>query len=60
VPDIKLTLRPLAAATPVDVRLANLLKTALRRDRLRCVRVEEVAADPVKTREPAADGAQRG
>jgi hypothetical protein len=59
-PDIRVTLRPLAADAPVDVRLRNLLKTALRRDRLRCVRVEEVAADPGKARERAADGGQTG
>jgi hypothetical protein len=48
--DIKLTLRPLAAETPVDQRLANLLKTALRRDRLRCVAIEEVPAGAPKAR----------
>jgi hypothetical protein len=59
-PDIRVTLRPLAADVPVDVRLASLLKTALRRDRLRCIRVEALPPDPPKARERAADGGQTG
>jgi hypothetical protein len=41
-PDIILTFRPLPDAedVPVGVRVRQLLRTALRRDRLRCVRVE--------------------
>jgi hypothetical protein len=41
-PDIVLTFRPLPDAedVPVGVRVRQLIKTALRRDRLRCVRVE--------------------
>lgn len=35
--DIVLRLRPLPDTVPVAVRLRALLKTALRRDRLRCV-----------------------
>lgn len=41
-PDIVLTFRPLPDAedVPVGVRVRQLLRTALRRDRLKCVRVE--------------------
>jgi hypothetical protein len=37
---IILHLRPLPCDVPVAIRLRQLLKTALRRDRLKCVRVE--------------------
>jgi hypothetical protein len=41
-PDIVLTFRPLPDAedVPVGVRVRQLLRTALRRDRLKCVKVE--------------------
>ena len=42
--DIRLTLHPLPDDVPVEVRLRQLLKVALRRFRLRCVSVEEVAS----------------
>jgi hypothetical protein len=42
---ITLTLVPLADPRPVEVRLRNLLKTALRRDRLKCVSVEGIALE---------------
>jgi hypothetical protein len=39
-----LVLEALPSDRPVAVRLRNLLKTALRRDELRCVRVTELPA----------------
>ncbi len=42
---MRLTLRPLRSGVPVDVRLRQLLKAALRRWRFRLVRLEEVGRD---------------
>jgi hypothetical protein len=42
---IILTLTPLADERPLAVRLRQLLKTALRRDRLKCLSVEGVVLD---------------
>jgi hypothetical protein len=60
--DITLTFRPLEDTVPVAVRVRALLKTALRRDRLRCVTISGVPPEPAATRQPApetrsADGA---
>jgi hypothetical protein len=41
---ISLVLRPLADTVPVSVRLRAALKTLLRRDRLKCVRVSGMPA----------------
>jgi hypothetical protein len=49
-PQLILTLEPLPCSVPVRIRVRQLLKTALRRDRLRCVRVNGDALD-----EPASD-----
>ncbi len=39
-PQLILILEPLPCSIPVRIRLRQLLKTALRRDRLRCVRID--------------------
>lgn len=46
-PDITITFRPLpdAEEVPVAVRVRRLLRTALRRDRLRCLKVEGLPED---------------
>jgi hypothetical protein len=44
-PRIVLELVPLADPRPLAVRLRHLLKTALRRDRLRCLSVQGLALD---------------
>ena len=41
-PDILLVLRPLPDDLPVAVRLRAALKTLLRRDKLRCLKVTDV------------------
>jgi hypothetical protein len=41
-PDVLLVLRPRPDAVPADRRLAQLLKVALRRFKLRCVRCENL------------------
>jgi hypothetical protein len=43
--EIVLVLRPMPCNVPVAIRLRQLLKTALRRDRLRCVKVDGDALD---------------
>jgi len=54
-PDIRLVLRPLAGEVPVEIRLRQLLKYALRAQGFRLVALEEIAPDP-KT--PQRDGSQ--
>ena len=53
-PDIVITFRPLPdrEQVPVGVRVRKLLRTALRRDRLRCLKVEGL---PDERREQPAD-----
>ena len=48
-PRILLTLEPLPSHVPVALRLRQLLKPALRRDRLKCVHVEGDALDEAPT-----------
>jgi hypothetical protein len=56
--DIILTLRPLADSVPVAHRLRALLKTALRRDRFRCV---SIAGPPAHQAEaPSPDNREGG
>jgi hypothetical protein len=45
-PDIRLVLRPLPDDVPVEVRLRQLLKVALRRFRLKGVSVETARPEP--------------
>lgn len=45
--EIRIILRPLPDGRPWSVRLRHALKTLLRRDRLQCVRIEELPGEAV-------------
>jgi hypothetical protein len=51
-----ITLKPLPDDVPVAVRIRALLKTALRRDRLRCVSLKEPPAATHQTAPEASTG----
>jgi hypothetical protein len=53
-PTVVITLEALPSEIPVAARVRSLLKTALRRDRLRCVRIGgDALADAQTTPEPS-------
>jgi hypothetical protein len=54
-PQIILTLEPIPHEIPVAIRLRQLLKTALRRDRLRCVRIDGDGLDEPHDQLPNAE-----
>jgi hypothetical protein len=56
---IHLVFRPLADDVPVSIRTRSLLKTALRRHKLRCVYVEGVGEDVLASGAVYASGAVR-
>jgi hypothetical protein len=64
-PYIRITFRPLKSGYPVPVRVRRMVKAALRSQQLRCVAIEEVAAELVPKGkmpifyEPSDDGAAR-
>jgi hypothetical protein len=54
-PMFRLTFRALPGSVPAEIRLRHLLKTAGRRDGLRCVKAEELT-DGYQTEETARAG----
>ncbi len=54
--EIRLILRPLSDSRPWPIRLRQALKTLLRRDRLACVRFEQLPAHDNQRRENDSTG----